>query len=49
MRDVNVGERERGRRGMRVKDMEREEKKEKGRGKHMNGFKRETLNESELT
>jgi hypothetical protein len=40
MRDVNV--RERGRRGMRVKDLEREKKKksgERGRGKHMNGFK----------
>jgi hypothetical protein len=40
---------------MRVKDFERkkreygerEEKNERGRGKHMNGFKRETLNESE--
>jgi hypothetical protein len=27
--------------------VEREEKNERGRGKHMNGFKRETLNESE--
>jgi hypothetical protein len=47
MRGVNVGERERERCGMRVKDLvrkkreceEREEKKERGRGKHMNRFK----------
>jgi hypothetical protein len=39
---------------MRVKDLERkkrvwrgDEKKERGRRKHMNGFKRETLNERE--
>jgi hypothetical protein len=46
---------ERDRRGMRVKDLERKKKsvererkkKERGRGKYMNGFKRETLNESE--
>jgi hypothetical protein len=45
MRDANVGERER--HGMRVKDLERKkrdcgerkEKKERRRGKHMNGFK----------
>jgi hypothetical protein len=52
MRDVNVGERER--RGMRVKDLvekkesvKREKKRERGRRKYMNRFKRETLNESE--
>jgi hypothetical protein len=52
MRDVNVGERER--RGMRVKDLvekkesvKREKKRERGRRKYMNRFKRETMNESE--
>jgi hypothetical protein len=48
MRDVNVGERERERHGMKVKDLERKKrecgeregkKKERGRGKYMNGFK----------
>jgi hypothetical protein len=43
MTDVDVGEKER--RGMRVKDLERKKRKcgergkERGRRKHMNGFK----------
>jgi hypothetical protein len=53
MRDVDVGKRER--HGMRVKDLERkkrvcgerEDKNERGRGKHINGSKRKMLNESE--
>jgi hypothetical protein len=52
MRNVNVGKREMWndseRLGEKKKSVERErKKKERGRGKHMNGFKRETLNESE--
>jgi hypothetical protein len=53
MRDVNVGERETWneseRLGEKKESVERERKKrrERERGKHMNGFKKEMLSESE--